>query len=340
MTKSNKKLLIISLLLISILIAAWFIFFTYSSHWLEKEIVLATEKLKQKGYIISYSNLKFSGNPLSIKATFQDPHIKDPKNYLDWKGQWLEISMRPWAFFTLHCHFPGEQTLVLPSYTSFPLGTLHLEGASSVMSLTTKGGLEKLTFTANHLSSVLEGQPQPLALKDLSLSISNISDPLNLKASLSTQLENIEKLLNKKTENLPFTLQVDAELSGFKPEFPFPKSLAEWRDGGGVLEVRLLKIEWPPILADIEGTLALDEEMYPLGSFSSRIFGYKEAIVDMTELGWIKKKKASVALMILDLFATPDEKGQKYLKAPITLQNKRLSVGPAPLLKLQPLGEK
>lgn len=165
-----------------------------------------------------------------------------------------------------------------------------------------------------------------------------MTDPLHLKLSLSTQFINVEKLLNKEPQEHPLMVNIVADLSGFKPQLPFPKTLAEWRDGGGVLEVRLLKMDWPPILAEAEGTLTLDEEMYPLGSFSSRISGYREALNDMVELGWIKKKRATVALFMLDLFSSSDEKGEKQLKAPITLQNKKLSVGPAPLLKLKPIG--
>ena len=205
------------------------------------------------------------------------------------------------------------------------------------MDLTSKGQLDNVTVTVEHLSSFLGDHPQPLSLKDLSLHVSNIMDSLNLKLSISTKLMNIEKLLNKDPIDHPLSINFVADLSGFKSELPFPKSLAAWRDGGGVLEVRLLKIDWPPIFAELEGTLTIDEEMYPLGAFSSRISGYREAINDMVELEWLKKKKAALALFMLDLLSSSDEKGEKQLKAPITLQNKRLSVGPASLLKLKPM---
>ena len=77
--------------------------------------------------------------------------------------------------------------------------------------------------------------------------------------------------------------------------------------------------------------------MYLLGSFSSRIQGYQEALADMVSLGWINKKKAATASFILDLFSSPNSSGGKTLTVPITLQNGVLSIGPAPLLKLQPL---
>lgn len=338
MLKNRKKILIVILLFISLVIAAWLIFFQYGARWLEDRMTLAIEDLKQQGYTVSYSMLKISGNPLSIQAMIQNPHLKDPHGLVEWQGQEIKIIMRPWERHTLHCHFPGVQKLTLPQNSMLPLGILHLEGAKGAVHLTSHGHLENIAFTVDHLVSFLGDQPQALSLKDLSLNINHITDPLNLKMSLSTQLINIEKLLNQPPREHPFTVNFIADLSGFKSPSPFPKSLAEWRDGGGVLEVRLLKIDWPPLLAEIEGTLTLDEEMYPLGSFSSRIWGYERAIHDMVELGWIKKKKATVALFMLGLFASSDEKGEKQLKAPITLQNKRFSIGPVPLLKLKPIG--
>lgn len=335
MLRNRKKLLIGLFLLFAVLVIAWFIFFQHGAKWLEDRIVLATEDLKQKGYVVSYSTVKVSGNPLSIHATIQNPHIKDPHGLFEWQGQELTIIIRPWERYTLQCNFLGNQTVDISHNPSLSLAFLQLENAKALLQLNSKGRLESLSFMVEQLSG---DKAQPLSLKDLTLHVNNISDPLNLKVSLSTQLQNIEKLLNKEPRNHPFTVNLVADLSGFKADFPFPKSLAEWRDGGGVLEVRLLKIDWPPILAELEGTLTLDEGMYPLGSFTSRISGYRSAINDMVELGWVKKKKATVALFMLDLFASSDEKGEKQLKAPIRLQNKRLSIGPAPLLKLQPIG--
>lgn len=339
MLRTHKKLFIFLFLLFSIGIATWFVFASYSQKWLEGRINVLLFNLREKGATISYSTLQISVNPLSVEASIQNPHVKDSHNLVDWQGQEIKIFMRPWDHKALNFIFSGDQKLAVPQHSSLPLGVLHLEGAKGKLILTSHGEPESATITVDHLSSVLGNELQPLALKDLSLTLSHMRDPLNLKLSLSSHLINIDKFLKTKPSDQPLTINFIADLSGFKSPLPFPKSLAEWRDGGGVVEVRLLKIEWPPILAEIEGTLTLDEGMYPLGSFSSRLYGYRKAINDMVALGWVKERKANVALFMLDLFASSDEKGEKLLKAPITLQNKRLSIGPAPLLKLKPVGE-
>lgn len=342
MIRNHKKLFIVFIVLFLFVLlgtAAWLTFASYSKKWLEARINVLMADLKKKGLPLSYSKYKVRVTPFSVQATIHKPHLKAPQNQFEWQGEKMIVSMHPWERFTLNFTFSGIQKLALPQQTTFPLGVLHLEGAKGHLHLTSHGEPESAALTVDHLTSVLGDQLQPLALKNLSLNVSQIQDPLNLKLSLSSQLLNINKYLKTTATDHPFTINFVADLSGFKSNHPFPKSLAEWRDGGGVLEVRLLKIDWPPILAEMEGTLTLDEGMYPLGSFSSRIWGYREAINDMVALGWIKNKKAVVALFMLDLFASSDEKGEKHLVAPITLQNKRLSIGPAPLLKLKPLGE-
>jgi len=335
--RNYKKFLILLFLFVALGISSWFIFYTYATRWLEGRIDSVAESLREKGYVISYSTLKISGNPLSIQATLKNPHFKDPLRLVDWQGEEVKIHMRLWSSYTLQCDFLGEQRIVTPRKYPFPLEALQLEGAIATLYLNAQGKIESLNFKIDRLTSIFQGKPQQLALKDFSLNINNFRDPLNLKIAFSTQLINVEKLLNMEQKKHPFEVNIIADFSGFKSNLPFPSSLAEWRDGGGVLEVRLLKINWPPILAEIEGTLTLDQEMYPLGAFSSRIYGYREGINDMVKSGLVKKKKATVALFMLDLFSSADEQGKTRLMAPITLQNKVFSIGPAPLFKLSPL---
>lgn len=338
MLRNHKKLIIGLCLLIAIGVPAWLTFAAYSKKWLEARINVMAADLRKKGIPLSYSKLKMSVTPFTVRATLTDPHLKAPQHHFEWQGQEAIVSMSPWDRYALYISLPGDHRLALPHASPYPLGILHLEETTGLMTLNSEFHVEKLTVQIPHLSSVKEDLLQPLTLKNLSLTVNQLSDPLNLKLSLSTQLTNLEKCFkDAPPSSAPLTLTFIADLSDFQPKRPFPKSLAEWRDGGGVLEVRLLKIDWPPILAEIEGTLTLDENMYPLGSFSSRVYGYKKAIQDMVELGWIKQKKANMAFFMLDLLSASDGKGEKKLVVPLTLQNKRLSLGPVPLLKLQPI---
>lgn len=333
----NRKKLFIGLLFLFSLGAAigWFVLFDYSARWLEGRLNIALTALKEKGYTISYSTFKITGTPFSVRAILQNPYIKDPQALFEWSGQEVDISLRPWKWGVLKCTFLGDHKVFLPQNVLFTLGILHLEGAKGKIYLTSKGQLDGIIMTVARLSSFVANQPQSLILQDVSLRVNQLLDPLKLHVSFTTHLFNSDTLLNIASHREPLALNFEGYLSGFQPNVSFPKSLAEWRDGGGVIEVSHLKLEWPPIIAEAQGTLALDEDMYPLGSFSAQITGYQEALADLVQLGWVKKKNAKTASFVVDLFSSSDEKGIKRLKVPITLQNKRLFVGPASLFKFK-----
>jgi len=338
MLRNRKKLFASLLILISLGVIGWFVLFEYSVRKLENRLEILAIDLRQKGYVVSYSNVEITGNPLFVKAVFRNPHIKDPKGFFEWQGQEVDITMRPWEFNTLHCRFPGDQKVSVPQNTPIPLGVLSLEGAKGVLALRPKGAFEEVTFMVDRITSLIGDQPQPLFLQASSLKVANLVDPMNSQVAFTTQLMNLEVFLKEAPSRHPLTVNLEAALSGFQSNKPFPRSLAEWRDGGGILDVNLLEFIWPPIRAEVEGTLTLDKKMYPLGSFSSRIQGYHEALTYMVQFGWMKKKNASAASFMLDLFSSADGENGKRLTVPITLQNKTFSVGPAPLFKLHPVG--
>lgn len=335
MFQNRKKLFASLLIFIAIGIIGWFILFEHSVRWLEGELEIALTDLKQKGYVISYSKVEFKGNPFVIKVVFQDFQFKDPRHFIEWKGQEVNVSIKPWDPYTLSYSLPGDQAVTISQNTSLQFEVLKVEGAKGIASLTTQGKLEKTSLSIDHIFS--PANTQFLSLQSLTLAATNLIDPLNLNLKIKTNLVGLETLLKIPPLDYPLTVKLDAHFSGYEPHGAFPKTVTEWRDGGGVLEISHLEITWPPIIVDAEGTLTFDKEMYPLGSFSSRIVGYHNILTYMVELGWMKKKNASTASFMLDLFSAPNETGSKRLTVPITLQNKRLSIGPASLIKLKPL---
>lgn len=334
---TRKKLFASFLVLVALATMGWFVFFEYSVRWLEKQIEIVATNLTKKGYVLSYSTIKISGNPFFLSVSFQKPSLKDPKGFLEWSGSEMIVSLQPWQPYFLTCTFPGDHSLLIHQNIPISLGVLKLEGAVGTFNLNSQGALKELSFTIAQLKSFVDSKPQPVFSQNVSLKATNLIDPLNLQFSFSTNLVNLESLFNMQRLDHLCTINLEGYLSGYQSPHSFPQSLAEWRDGGGVLEVTLLKFSWLPIMAEAKGTLALDKDMYPLGAFSSKISGYQDALADMVKLGWVKKKKAAGASFVLDLFSVSDDDGTKHLTVPVTLQNGALSVGPAPLVKLRPL---
>lgn len=334
---SRKKLFAIFLILISFTAIGWFVFFEYTVDWLEKQVEDVATNLTKKGFTLSYSKVEIKGNPFFLNIIFQKPSLKDPKGYFEWNGSEMILSLQLWQPYSLTCSFPGQQRLLVHQDIHIPLKELNFEGATGTLNLNTQGHLKELDVTIESVQPLVDSKVQPVFLENVSLKATKLIDPLNLEFSFSMDLSHLETLLDMTPLDYPCTINLTAHLAEYQSNRPLPRSLAEWRDGGGILEVTLLKISWFPIIGEAKGTLTLDKNMYPLGAFSSQISGYQDALADMVKLGWIKKKKAAGASFVFDLLSVPDESGARRLTVPITLQNGRISVGPAPLLKLQPV---
>ena len=334
---SRKKILASLFFIISLGIIAWFIFYEFTVRRLEQELENTISTLSKRGFTISYSSIEVTGTPFSFRGVLHDPYIKDPEGMFEWKGQAFEIQVQPWNYTTLTCSFPGDQKVTLPPNIPLPLSPLNFEKAEGVVKLSSGGNIKELTFTAQQVVSMSGGKSHPLSFEKFSLNLSNLLHPLATQISFTTNIKGIDTLLKISPIDRPILFIMKAHFSGYKNPSVFPKTLAEWRDGGGVLDITNLEIAWEPIAIVTEGSLTLDKDMYPLGSFTAEITGYQETLDYLVKSGLVKKKKAKAASFVLNLLTSPEEYGGKRLTVPITLQNKVLSIGPAPLFKLKPV---
>lgn len=114
--------------------------------------------------------------------------------------------------------------------------------------------------------------------------------------------------------------------------------LSNWRDGGGVVEVRWLKAEWGPLTLSAEGTVALDERMRPLGALSSEIGGLGPTMDALAAAGVVTRNTARLAGIALGLLArTPSGGGAPVIGVPIAAQNGELYLGPVKVAALPPV---
>jgi hypothetical protein len=113
------------------------------------------------------------------------------------------------------------------------------------------------------------------------------------------------------------------------------KSLENWRDRGGTIELEKLKIEHGPLKIQTEGTLALDGKLQPIGALTAQLKGFYETIDALKKLGVVKARNAITAKMFMGVLSrTPAGGGPPVLNIAITAQNQNLYVGPVRLLQL------
>ena len=108
-----------------------------------------------------------------------------------------------------------------------------------------------------------------------------------------------------------------------------------WRDAGGSLKITHLAMGWGPLGLTSSATLALDDQLQPMGSGTSRIVGYAETLDRLAAAGTLTRPAATAAKAVLSLMAaTSDADQPSSVDVPLTLQYRTLSMRQVPLLRL------
>ncbi|MGZ8996556.1 MAG: DUF2125 domain-containing protein, partial [Rhodospirillales bacterium] len=112
-----------------------------------------------------------------------------------------------------------------------------------------------------------------------------------------------------------------------------PEALARWRESGGAAEFSQLSLRYGPLFLDGSGTASLDADMQPVGTFMARIQGFQKTLSTLASRGLINEQTAARATIALTILSRPAANGgPATLSVPLSLHDRRLSVGPLPLM--------
>ena len=113
---------------------------------------------------------------------------------------------------------------------------------------------------------------------------------------------------------------------------------AAWRDGGGSIEIQRLALGWGPLNMTGAATLALDEQLQPMGTGSGKLTGYSAALDALSSNGMLSRSAVIAAKAVLSLLAdAPAPNEETEVEVPVTLQFRTLSMRQIPLVRLPEL---
>jgi hypothetical protein len=135
------------------------------------------------------------------------------------------------------------------------------------------------------------------------------------------------------------SLSMDGVMNGPLPQTRDITSWAEtWRDRGGSLAITHLALGWGPLGLTSSATLALDEQLQPMGSGNGRIVGYAPTLDRLAAAGMLTKSAATAAKAVLSLMAGAGGSDEpSVVDVPLTLQYRTLSMRQVPLVRLPEL---
>lgn len=131
-------------------------------------------------------------------------------------------------------------------------------------------------------------------------------------------------------------VSAEGTVVGPLPEAAPPRAAATaWRDAGGSVEVQLQSLTWGPLSATGSATLALDEELQPMGAGTGHIVGYKGTFDALGSNGVLTHSAVKAAKALLSLMAgVPGGRERQSIDVPLTLQFRTLSMRQIPLALL------
>lgn len=123
-------------------------------------------------------------------------------------------------------------------------------------------------------------------------------------------------------------VMLDAAVSGPLPAGPSQAALALWRDAGGLVTIERFALDWGALSVEATGTLTLDRDLQPQGELSTAIRGFQEALSAIQQAGLLPPTQAALFGVGLSMMAgPPDEQGVATLRAPVTIEDRRIDVG-------------
>ena len=323
---------------------AWSIGWVLLSIQLRASIDGWMEYRRAVGDRLTHGDRVLDGFPLQIRFTYADvvwgrtDGLRDLMTATDK----LVISAQPWDPLTLNLDSPGPVT----GSWQAPSLAASLTAASAAGTLGfVPGALDDLALDLRQVVAV-DRQRQVIARAQrlvVEADPTPMDDgggvPPTLQLFVSADALEPTDLL---TPNIPFEGPADgrirASVRGPLPISLDPASLALWRDAGGVVDVEHLGLNWRPIDLTADGTLTLDGLMRPEGAASAEVRGLPAMIDRAVDRGLLAEDVATLLRLATAAFSRAgSDGGSPSVRAPLTVQDGRLAIGPFKILRVPSL---
>jgi len=335
--------------------AAWFFFV----HQTQRTIDQWADTQRDNGVEVTWQSLRFTGYPLQVNAQFGDPAliVRRSNRVATWKPPSLTFgfsSITPNAIDfasagTHNLHLATDDKTwsavvdaeTLKGQALFPTEDYRrieqLTGRFAGLSVTPSDSTEPVTIDRGNFEATHRGaipvDPQAVHPQGASFEFNLATQGIRLPEGFlkASALETLDPLIKAFSTEL----LVNGELDSGSVDI---NSLTAWRDGGGTVEFTSIELHWGPVQIAANGTLALDDDLQPVGSFATRIAGLEQFITAMETGGILSPNDAAIARITLSILTrAPEDGGPNHAEIPITLQERILRLGPVPLVQFPPI---
>lgn len=292
----------------------------------------------REGTRVTYSTIAVDGYPFRLVATIAEPSAARFSGVTpwSWRGPAIVLTARPWRPSRMRLTAPGCHWLTMVVAGRAREYDIAVETLSLKLRIG-RHGVERAMLAVRRAVAKEEGAGEALRLAAADVAFKRAAKieagkpGLELTAEADDVAFAVEPApgIGRVSERL----RLEASVQGAPPPALSRAELANWRDRGGVVDVRRLGVRHGTLAVDGDGTVALDSEMQPIAAFTVRVRGYDELIDRLAAAGAIKPQPAALAKAALGLLAGQQGAGGE-IKVPLSIQDRRLYLGPVSVARL------
>jgi hypothetical protein len=341
-----RRLIVIVLLLVTGALGLWAGAWYVAARQLAAAIDGWAEARRAEGWRVAYGRASPAGFPSKVAVEIADPDLAAPARgpgaiAWQWRAPHVRVEVVPWRLDRVSLRDRGENRLAIERDGIRVEGTLECADALVRLEFARRdsGGRTLIELVAPKLQLVEPAIAIQAAQLGFDLRLYRVApgDHLARAADLGFGVNDLVSELLGQAGRAPVSANLELELMGAIPPGPPDQAAATWRDDGGTVELRQLSLRSAGIRVQANGTLALDNQLRPMGAATAAIRGFDDAIDRLTAAGSVNPRDAQLAKILLSAIATPGAEGERVLNVPITGQDGWLYVGPMRLTRLYPL---
>ncbi|MSO88800.1 MAG: DUF2125 domain-containing protein [Rhodospirillaceae bacterium] len=342
-----RRPLFIVLAILAVVVAAWSGAWFYVAGRIQGGFETWVETQRENGTAVEYGVAAVSGYPWRWQMRIDGPVARSAAPVAwEWQGESILAELLPWRPDRIALTFPGLHRLsitrdgaILPvaGRADSPRGELRLGANGLITALELDlGGLEVALARGVDVPERIRADRAGMTVL---LPPPSPDRPPHLSPSLEVVLA-AEKVTFPDGSGVALgaaigVVGVEASLMGVIPPGPGDQGLRAWRDDGGTVELKSLRLVWGKLDLAMNGTLALDGEMRPLGALTAVIRGYAETVDVLVARGLLRANQAAAAKLVFGLMArTPPEGGPPQINVPVAAQDGTLSLAGFPIAAL------
>jgi len=308
------------------------------------------EAHRAQGWQVELDDVTVQGFPFRLQAVAPRFAVgRDMPVRWRWAGPRLSASVPPWGSHEVTISFPGAHTVEFDASDGRKTIPLKTDKANGAVHVADDG---KITLVTVALGPTQADLPDlgtaKLAKLDLAVGAPAMpatpaaSDPrapevgrVTLGADGIELPEKAAPALGPRIAHVEF----DLVLRGAIPAARTEAALQAWREAGGTLDLAKLRLHWGDFQAEAEGSGALDSALQPQAALTARAWGVAAAIDALVAAGGVRPRDGAMAKVVLHGMAKPGTTPgvPPEIEIPLTLQDRKLFLGPVPIARMAPV---